>query len=77
MASQISNNSITVPKGLKDKKINEFIRRKVIEVMREIVSDPEYNLELSALVEKRLQKSACSKKRRKVVDLDRVMEKYM
>ena len=77
MTGQTSNNSIAVPKELKDKKIDEFIRRKVIEIMREIVSDPEYNLELSSLAEKRLQKSLCSKKKGKVVSLDEVMEKYM
>lgn len=73
MANQISNNSI----GSKDKKINELIKRKVIEVMREIVSDPEYNLELNPSAAKRLKKSVSSQKKGKVVNLDKVLEKYM
>ena len=76
MANQISKNLIIISKGIKNKEIGDFIREKVIEVMREIVSDSDYGLELNPKFEKRLKKSIRSQKAGKVLSLGRVLKKY-
>ena len=76
MSKQTSKNSITIPKGIKNKEVRDFIREKVIEVMREIVSDSDYGLELNPKFEKRLKKSIRSQKAGKVLSLGRVLKKY-
>ena len=76
MANQTSKNSITIPREIKSKEVSDFIRKKVIEVIREIVSDPDYGLELNSESEKGLKKSVRSQKTGKVLTLDKVLKKY-
>lgn len=61
---------------LQNKKINEIIRRQVIEVMREMLSDPDFGLELRPQFIKRLKKSIKSKKAGKYISLDKILKKY-
>ena len=76
MSNQSSKNSITIPREMKSKEVGDFIRKKVIEVIREIVSDPDYGLELNPEFEKNLKKSVRSQKAGKVLNLDKVLKKY-
>jgi len=76
MSNQSSKNSITIPREMKSKEVGDFIRKKVIEVIREIVSDPDYGLELNSEFEKGLKKSVRSQKTGKVLTLDKVLKKY-
>ena len=70
--------TITIPK--KDKiqyeRIDSIIRQRVAEVMREILTDPDYGLELKASFTKRLQKSIQSKKSGKTISFDDILRKY-
>ncbi len=77
MVNQASKNSITIPKEMRSKEVSEFIREKVIEVIREMVSDSDYGLELKPEFEKRLKKSICSKREGKIMRLDKVLQKYI
>jgi len=61
---------------LQNKKINEIIRQQVIGVMREMLTDPDFGLELRPEFIKRLKKSIKSKKAGKFVSLDGVLKKY-
>jgi len=76
MANRNSKNSINTLKELKSKEVEEFIRKKVIEVMREIVSDPDYGLELKPEFMKRLKKSLRSKRERQIVSFNKLLKKY-
>ena len=76
MSNQSSKNSITIPREMKSKEVGDFIRKKVIEVIREIVSDPDYGLELNPEFEKGVKKSVRSQKAGKVLNLDKVLKKY-
>ena len=58
------------------KKIDVLVHKKVIEVMREILSDPDYGLDFNSDFIKRLRRSIHSKKSGKVVGLDSVFKKY-
>jgi len=70
--------TITIPKKnkIQYKRIDAIVRQRVIEVMREILTDPDYNLELKASFTKRLQKSIQSKKNNKVISFDDILKKY-
>ena len=59
-----------------DKKIDTLVHKKVVEVMREILSDPDYGLELSSDFVHRLKKSIHSKSTGRVVSLDSTLKKY-
>lgn len=61
---------------VKNKKFNELVRRQVIEVMREILSDPDFGLELRPEFIKRLKKSIKSKEAGKYTSLDKIFKKY-
>ncbi len=56
--------------------IGEIIREKVIEVMREILSDPDYGFELRPSFIKRLKKSIEAEKKGKLISLSSILEKY-
>jgi signal recognition particle GTPase len=61
---------------LQNKNINKIVRRQVVEVMREMLSDPDFGLELRPESIKRLKKSIKSKKAGKYSCLDEVLKKY-
>jgi len=61
---------------LQNKKINGIVRRQVIEVIREMLSDPDFGLELKPEFIKRLKKSIKSKKAGKYTSLDKILKKY-
>ncbi len=60
----------------KNKKIQEVIRHQVIEVMREMLSDPDFGLELRQGFVKCLKKSIKSKKTGQHISLDEVLKKH-
>lgn len=51
------------------------VRRVVIEVMREILNDPDYGLPLTPYIIQRLKKSMKSKKEGRLIELDEVLRK--
>lgn len=53
-----------------------IIREKVVEVMREILSDPDAGLELTAPFIRRLKRSLKNKKEGKVEPLAKVLKQY-
>ena len=57
--------------------IDELVRRQIITLFREFLSDPDFNLELKSETSKRLKKSILSKKRGKTKSLDKVLDKYL
>jgi hypothetical protein len=59
-----------------EKKIDLFVQKKVNEVIREILSDPDYGLEFTLEFTKRLKKSIASKKTGRVVSLEKILKKY-
>lgn len=56
--------------------IENIIKEKVIEVIREIFTDPDYGLELKPDFVKRLKKSIEAEKKGKTVPLDKILKKY-
>ena len=59
-----------------DKRIDTLVHKRVIEVMREILSDLDYGSELSPDFVKRLQNSVQFKKSGRTIGLDKVLKKY-
>lgn len=59
-----------------DKKIDSLVHKRVIEVMREILSDSDYGLELTPDFVNRLEQSIHSKKTGRVISLDTILKKY-
>jgi len=59
-----------------DKRIDTLVHKRVIEVMREILSDPDYGLELNSDFVARLKKSIDSKSANQVVSLDSILKRY-
>lgn len=57
---------------LTEKKLDELIQRKVIGVMSEVMSDPDFGLELQDWVKKRLKQ-----KPRKFISSAEVKRKYL
>lgn len=51
------------------------IRRVVIEVVREMLADPDFGLELTPYTIQRLKKSLKSKKEGRLIRLDEILEK--
>ena len=64
------------PTQIINKKIDLFIHKKVIEIIREILSDPDYGLEFRPEFITRLKKSIRSKGAGRVVSLDKILKKY-
>lgn len=62
---------------LENKKITEIIRRQVLEVFREILSDPDFNLELRPEAIQRLKESIRSRESGKYTSLDKILEKHL
>jgi len=62
---------------LQNKKINTIVRQQVIEVMREMLSDTDFGLELRPEFVKRLKKSIKSKKAGKYLSLDEILKKHL
>ena len=54
-----------------DKKINDLIRKTVIETIQEIMRDPDFGLELQERIKKRLRKRP-----RKLIPFEEIKEKY-
>lgn len=57
-----------------NKQINIQLRREIISVLRDILDDPDFGLELTEGVKKRLTKSLASNK--KGVSLSQIKKKY-
>jgi hypothetical protein len=54
------------------KQLNRLIRKNVIEVIREILNDPDFGLELRDWVKKRLRK-----KPKKLIPFEEIKKKYL
>lgn len=61
---------------IEDRKINNLIKRNVIETIREIFNDPDYGLPITPETIKRLRKSINSKKTGRVIAFDEILKKY-
>jgi len=63
---------------LKNNKIDfkSQVRGAVIEVMREILDDPDYGLELTPYIIERLKESLKSQQEGRVISIEDVMKKY-
>ena len=64
-------NTITIPK-----ETHNIVRREVIDVVREVLSDPDLGLELTPAFSRRLKKSLKEKKAGKVTFLTKVFAQY-
>ena len=58
--------------NLADKKINNLIRKTIIETISQILKDPDYNSELQAWVKKRLKKNY-----KNLAPLEEIGKKYL
>lgn len=58
------------------KNISRIIRKEVINVMREVLSDPDAGLELNSHFIKRLKKSVKERKAAKTIALSRLFGQY-
>jgi len=54
-----------------NKKINNLIRKTVVETIQEVLRDPDFSLELQEWVKKRLRKRT-----RKLIPFEEIKEKY-
>ena len=61
---------------IKEKNIKIIVKRQVVEVMRELFSDPDVGFALSDYSTQRLKKSIRSKNEGKLKSLDSVLKKY-
>jgi hypothetical protein len=59
-----------------EKKIDLLVQKRVNEVIREILADPDFGLEFTPEFIKRLKKSIASKKDGRVVSLEKILKKY-
>ncbi len=60
----------------RDRKLNNLIRRTVIETVRDIFNDPDYGLPLNPETIRRLKKSVKSKKAGRVISFEDILKKY-
>ena len=60
-----------------DNKINTLVRREVVSLFREVLSDHDFGLEFQTGFVKKLKKSIISKKKGKVKSLDSILDKYL
>lgn len=56
--------------------MKKIIRKNIIDMLREILSDAEYGLKLKTSFVKKLNKSIISKGKGDTVDFDKVLRKY-
>ena len=61
---------------LQNQRINKIVRQTVLEVIREIFSDPDYGLFLTSQASRRLKKSIQSKKVGRLTDFKDILKKY-
>ena len=61
---------------IQNQKINKFIRRAVLEAIREIFNDPDYGLPLTLPTIQRLKKSIRSKKSGRIIEFEDILKKY-
>lgn len=66
-------NGITITQN---KNLTNLIRQTVLEIIQEILADPDYGLALNGNFEKRLKKSIQSQKDGSVVSFDKILKKY-
>ena len=59
---------------VQEKKLNNLIRKQVIEVLREYLDDPDFGLELRSEFETKLRKSIRSKKSGRTKSLDEILK---
>jgi len=60
-----------------DNKINTLVRREVVTLFREVLSDHDFGLELQTEFVKKLRKSILSKKKGRVKSIDGILDKYL
>ncbi len=60
----------------KNKNLTNLIRQTVLEIIQEILADPDYGLALNGNFEKRLKKSVQSKQDGEIVSFDKILKKY-
>ena len=58
---------------VQERKIEKVIERITLRVLRGVLNDPDFRLELRADFEKKLKSSAASKKRGRLKDFERVV----
>jgi hypothetical protein len=61
---------------LSGKKLDTFVRLKVLEAVQELLQDPDYGLAVRRTFQKRLGRSLREKKRGAVYSLETVKQKY-
>ena len=61
---------------IQNKNLNILIRRTVLEVVQEVLADPDYGLVLRPSFIKRLKKSIQSQKSQKTVPFAEILKKY-
>jgi len=59
-----------------EKKIDERIRRQVIDVMREVLSDPDAGLEITPEFNRKLNQSAKAEAQGKTTPLEKIFKEY-
>ena len=59
--------------AFQNRDISGVIRQEVVRVLREMLSDPDFGLELTDYAKKRIKQSLSSKK---TVSLDEILKKY-
>lgn len=58
------------------KNIHTIVRKEVVEVVREVLSDPDAGLELTSGFVRRLQRSVRDKKAGRLTNLNKIFEQY-
>jgi len=71
-----SKYSNTMAKATTDKKLSKQIRGQIIEVMREVLSDPEAGLEVTPEFGRKLKQSIKAEAQRKTTPLEKIFEQY-
>ena len=61
---------------LSQKNINTLVRKEVVGIMREVLSDPDGGLELTPDFIRRLKKSLKDEKDRRVISLSKIFKQY-
>lgn len=59
-----------------EKRIDQTVRTKIVEIFREILTDPDYGLELKDGFVNKLKKSIRAEQKRKMTSLDKILKKY-
>ena len=59
-----------------NRKLNLLIKQKVIEYLQELLEDPDYGMIFRKTFLRRLRKSIQSKKAKRIIPLEKVLERY-